>query len=424
MVEAVRERVDAAIDWLIERALKAGRSVIEMLRRGGEAVAAGARRVRDWWRARKSFRTDAGAEHTLYFEGSGAGARLMMRSNNPQPYRGYIESLEVPSEKQSDKEEALGIARRLDDSVRKAGSGGTREKAAGGGQGADQQESASNILTLLDDLTRVSARLFTGETAPESSTDPSYGGLTGPGFGRSVRVMRLGPDHGPGSGTENAGANATYDSLNQRRSGGSSYYIKGHLLSEKLGGPGRWQNLTPLTRTANALHETRFESKVKEAVDTRKEPVDFVVSAVYGRSNRGTTVEQLRDSGGKKDEKVADIIEVESGVPTALDCTALPLEKKGSAVASLQIPNEIETDPNSYSITDAPARSFYIGDHLTGKGGREELQKLAGIGPAEARELQKNGPYRSWAQVDAVAGVSSERIKGTTGYNVRLYRLS
>ena len=39
--------------------------------------------------------------------------------------------------------------------------------------------------------------------------------------------------------------------LNRRRKGLGSYYVRGHLLSEKFGGPGTtWENLTPLSRSA------------------------------------------------------------------------------------------------------------------------------------------------------------------------------
>jgi hypothetical protein len=46
-------------------------------------------------------------------------------------------------------------------------------------------------------------------------------------------------------------------------------YRRGHLLSQKLHGPGVWWNLTPIPQTINTLMETRVESQLKE--DIKKE---------------------------------------------------------------------------------------------------------------------------------------------------------
>ncbi len=49
-------------------------------------------------------------------------------------------------------------------------------------------------------------------------------------------------------------------------------YIKGHILSEKLGGPGTNVNLTPMSASSNSTYYSAFESKlIKSLQDFRKE---------------------------------------------------------------------------------------------------------------------------------------------------------
>lgn len=96
MIERVREVVDRALTWLVDRAVSAGSSLLNM---GRAAVGA----VRNWWQARKNFRTDDGESHSLQFEGQGSSARLILRSN-PVEIRAWIaskRSANLPSNKQS-----------------------------------------------------------------------------------------------------------------------------------------------------------------------------------------------------------------------------------------------------------------------------------------------------------------------------------
>jgi hypothetical protein len=55
-------------------------------------------------------------------------------------------------------------------------------------------------------------------------------------------------------------------------------YVRGHLLNNKLGGPGTEENLTPLTYTANALHEKMVESDLKTLVNDQKKMVHYEVT--------------------------------------------------------------------------------------------------------------------------------------------------
>ena len=91
----------------------------------------------------------------------------------------------------------------------------------------------------------------------------------------------LSRDHGEGS--EPSVEPPVWANVNQRRKG-KRLYVLGHLMSEKLGGPGDdVRNLTPITFSANALHRNRVEEKVEDLVDhTRpKKMVHYEVEVDY-----------------------------------------------------------------------------------------------------------------------------------------------
>ncbi len=73
IIEKIREPINAAIDWVIKKAVELVRSVAGFV---GEKACA----IAEWWRARTSFSTQGGEKHSLYFEGTEEDATLMLAS--------------------------------------------------------------------------------------------------------------------------------------------------------------------------------------------------------------------------------------------------------------------------------------------------------------------------------------------------------
>ncbi len=359
MVEGVREQVDRAIDWLIDRAIAGGQALLNMLRRGAAAV-------RNWWSARKHFTSQQGGEgHDLYFEGSGSSARLMIRSD-PLPYREFIAGVTVPPEKQAAKDQALGIAAELDQAIARAGSaggpGGAATAPAAAGTAAP--DPSVEINGLLDRLAVATAQFMPG--AAGAGTPPQYGSLTN-GFGTSVEVERL-AKASPGdtriAGGQEAGSapgNADWTKLVKRKppdGSGGSYYVRGHLLNNWLGGPAAWTNLTPITQEANNRGSGSmlyaFENDVKSKVLTQNKSVYFRVTAQYGRSHPLIgQVPALQASMSQRDKDIAEIIRVEQDIPVSVDCAAYELEngqRAGSPFKSARVMNDIDTRRETYDV--------------------------------------------------------------------------
>lgn len=347
----LRARVDAAIDWLLDKAIRLGQAVIDLVRRGAAAVRSGVASLREWWRARQSFRV-GNETHNVYIEGSGRSARLMLAST-PTSYERFLANVVVTPAQQADKDAAIVKAGELGEAMRAA----TGESAERGNRastpapGAAPVDHATIIATKLSELASLTAKFMPSGPTEEQSSDPQYGGLHGGSFGNSVTVTRLTRLHQrgsePASGLDDA--NNKWDKLRKRYRGGSTLYVRGHLLNDNLGGPGDdWRNLTPLTQDANnrgsssMLHS--FETPVKTAVEAGKK-VHFVVTANYGRSAKDTT--NARNNG---EVLKADIAEAEALVPLSVTCAAYELDAAGNPSATAiaappPVGNDIGTEP-------------------------------------------------------------------------------
>jgi len=178
--------------------------------------------------------------------------------------------------------------------------------------------------------------------------------------------------------------NASYAILNQRRDTGNpeaSYYVKGHLLNENLGGIGNWNNLTPLSREGNSSHESQVESLVKAAFNSGA-VVEYKVTAIYGwGGNAGAIAPTDKDATVKK-----AIIDEEKNVPLKLHCEANTLEKSGDqfvkkdSIVTADVQNAIGQTADSYVVAGGASTRSYA-----------ELEK-------EAKDMFKNPPPDTWSQ--------------------------
>jgi hypothetical protein len=81
MIERVREMVDRALTWLVNRAVDTGMNLLDRaMAMGRSAVSA----VVGWLGIRKRFSTDNGQGHEIYFTGQTNSRQLIVASNNPQ----------------------------------------------------------------------------------------------------------------------------------------------------------------------------------------------------------------------------------------------------------------------------------------------------------------------------------------------------
>jgi len=187
------------------------------------------------------------------------------------------------------------------------------------------------------------------------NTSPGYGGLTN-GFGKSVHVQFLALNAQGGSEADSSLTNEHYELLDKRLhiDGRAGYYIRGHLLNNHLGGPGNdWKNLTPLKRSVNSQHHSKFETHVKTAVgigesntDNHRQVKNFDVTADYGRGPDAKIADLINGSRDFPElenkeftaRELGEVMRAEQYVPVRLVCSAMKMnpetnEGEGEPVA-------------------------------------------------------------------------------------------
>ena len=220
-------------------------------------------------------------------------------------------------------------------------------------------------VSTVDGQVDIEGAMSPGETvakfSPAAGTPPVYGSLTNT-YGTSVAVAQLGLKPTGGSPASQSLTSDGWERLIKRRNdrtGGSSYFVKGHLLNNHLGGPGTiWDNLTPLTqegnnRDADSMYHA-FEKKVKAAVlDEKRTVTDFKVVAIFGAPSRKAEIAEidaklntsLSKAKRTEYELIRDVIVEEQRIATRVDCKA-KLGKSKSAAAetlSLSVDNSFQT---------------------------------------------------------------------------------
>ncbi|MFK7868711.1 MAG: DUF4157 domain-containing protein [Roseobacter sp.] len=408
-VEGVREVVNSAIDWLIDKAMKLGKGFLKLLEKGVDLAKAGVAKITDWWRARTGFKDAAGKKHSLYIQGKGAQAKVIVESD-PQSYTAFLASVDVGTDakKVAALTEARRLAKLLDAKMTEAAGQTTNTS----GTPTSQPDYGLEIQDLINDLGDQTAIFMPASTLDannkvQPSSRPIYGGLVSH-QGSSATVARLTNEIPTGGGRPTV-KDGHWPVLGQR-GGRSTYYVLGHLLNDNLGGPGNtWKNLTLLTQTANNKskdsHLHGFETKVKKAVLETKDKdgkpivpraVNFVCVANYGRSDRSALATQFDDMaipqavamGQHKATIIADVIRSERNVPVSLDCYASEIDANGKVVPGRdkfykhQVSNTIDEGADSYSVYDkaTPAKKeFQVNQHSDDKI-RKRLLFIKGIG--------------------------------------------
>jgi DNA uptake protein ComE-like DNA-binding protein len=206
----------------------------------------------------------------------------------------------------------------------------------------------------------------------KSKSSPPVWGPLQKEFGTSVAISSLTKGHPRGSSASATGD--LWDSLRRRKDGGTTYYVRGHLLNGELGGPGnQWRNLAPITQATNnksavsMLHT--FENKVKDAV-SGGDTVDFHVTMVYGRTDRSA-------QASKKNKAIREIVKAEQYVPTSVTLKSDKIgddSKKTALVPERTVQNSIDENLDRYYISGEDREKIDINGCS-----REVLLQLNGV---------------------------------------------
>jgi hypothetical protein len=353
IVVAVRERVDAAILWLIDRALAAGRWLLDRLRAGVAAIV-------EWWKTRKRFRL-GNVQHTLYFEGEGATARLVI-ATVPQLLENYYNNTlkpayattnPVPLQAIKTAIDAIAILRQKD----------TMSQADGVALAGHMDTIATNIV------------LLGGGDIPQSVANwtkfsvSGYAGDLCTGVIANPLSMRAGVNFTGSSPYQTTGI---WDKVTER----PDTYVRGHILNHNLHGPGRNENLAPITIDFNNQMKSDFENPLKEDILETGKIMYFKVSVSYTNPHPD-----------RKSDPVKNWIDEERHLPTKVTMEAYEVEQSAPSVwtkkaggVTVKPFNERHSLPRDDRPTGYPVVNLNTATEA-------ELQKIPLIGPVRARAI-------------------------------------
>ncbi|HEY9045920.1 MAG TPA: hypothetical protein VIN08_08490, partial [Ohtaekwangia sp.] len=392
----VREKVDKGLDFLIDKVVGFVEKLVAKVKQAKD-------KILGWFGLKKPLTTKDGVNHTLYFTGSENNSVLTI-ATTPMSVVDYIGKIKTDNKlKDSDVATPLATAQKIDTEEKKDAS-----------TDADKQKKTDEVNKLMTQLaTELSALPLTAATGVNSGA--IYGGEYMGFFGSSAVVAFQKAPFDPGSGPNVS--HSIFDKINVRRDLNGSYYVKGHLLNDNLGGPGTtWSNLTPINRQANKDHQLEFEDPVKlivngtaaKVTNTKSLPTKgtmkgFSVTASYGRSEPAA-LSQLKDDSiddypsgfdpAWDMTEVIDVLEGEKYVPTQLNCSAVITKENETTekTHSKTIMNDINYGIlSSYQFGAKPKVNVILGEKIkdckTVTEALAILMEIKGIGYARAQRI-------------------------------------
>jgi Domain of unknown function (DUF4157) len=271
IVKKIQLKVDAAIDWLIAKAIALGQKIIGGVKGAVQSAA-------DWLRARVSFSGADGEDHSLYFTGEGKEAKMIVASANPVAVDVFLNQREAdaanPSSPLSAEDRtaigtAVPAARAIIQDIQTNYVYGTPPDPAGAQQA---------VTAKANELARVIKPIISGATGPVPPMVVSPGFSEAKASGISVHYLFDGDgNHEAGTPPGNQDLSGAWPYLESL--GISANWVRFHLLNENTGGKGVSSNLIPAPRDVNKSYLDQFETTMKTAVTSK--PVEFSVSVSY-----------------------------------------------------------------------------------------------------------------------------------------------
>lgn len=260
-------------------------------------------KILNWLGIRKEFKAVDGNIHTLFFEGSGKKPDFMIASDK-MTFELFINKITVDAEKK----EARAISDKINAILNDDVSTENDEKK----RNSKIKENQNKINSYLDRIAKIAAKYFKFSELPVSKIHFDSYSVGGGVMGKKMLAFPLTSNHAEGSESTSDKSNPAYNKIEKRGYQNGSFYVKGHLLNNNLGGPGSWINYTPLpgANFNTKIHYQKYEKPLKAAVD-KQEIFYYKVDSIYGRSKPAP---KNTDSA-----IVSEIKDGEVSVPTAIN---------------------------------------------------------------------------------------------------------
>jgi phage-related protein len=310
IVGGIRARVDRALDWIVDRIVRAVNAVVGAARSAAGAVRSGIDAVLNWWRAREDVPAADGTTHHVYLDGPQDNPRLMVASA-PMDADAAITAINAAqglsaAEKTTAVSQATAAKTGITAAVNQlkilnpAATAGNMPTSRADRTDAMREQNRimrEHLRTLAEILGR---SLFAGVSwndIPDTVITPTSGGrattvtadkLTAKGPAGTT------PQQDPVGWEQLQEMNLTDDSVYR--------YKRLHLVNENFGGLGNTFNLTPGSQRNNTDHLGQVETPIKRLIgdhrgDTTKRAVLWYTLTVNYRPSGGDTQWPVRFRG-------------------------------------------------------------------------------------------------------------------------------
>jgi hypothetical protein len=270
-IKKLQDKVDAGMDKVLEYIAEKGR---QLWAKGKETYTY----VAEWWKAKRPFKLGE-EEHTLSIEGDEDHPQVMVASSAPTTLQIFLDNVSATKE---EKQELTALAKKIKLRKKKV-----EEKDKAGNDGE------ANFNLLLEKISKLKSS--GGEKVPKSQVGPQQ--VNSLGGGEGVDAF-LSLDHPVGTAPERVSKPAVWEDLGPELQKRKSY-VRGHLLSQRLGGQGVWKNMMPITNSANQTMFNAVEDRIIKVIGTGKTKVHYKVKANYKSLAPATTPEVAEQRLGK-----------------------------------------------------------------------------------------------------------------------------
>jgi hypothetical protein len=264
-IQKIRDKVDVVLlkvaKWIAEKA----KAIWGAVKQGASTVAG---KIMGWWGAKNNFTAKDGSKHSIFFEGEGKNAKLIVKSD-PKPFDQTVNErrAQLDASKDEDKPKLKALA----DAVKEKGVLDgliTHFQSIDVNKISATQSEKLNV-DIQASLNKIGSFLaISGVDSTPTDVVKTHVKHT-QSDGRAWKVTAEPLTYLPGntSGSKPSEEILGWDKLKtQYGVNRQSYWVAAHLLNGNIHGPGVDWNLTPGTKQTNNNMRTEVENWAKDAV--------------------------------------------------------------------------------------------------------------------------------------------------------------
>ncbi len=262
IIQKVGKKIQRVIDKMVNFIAKKIRKLFGKVKQGAKKAVG---KIVQWWKARKKFKNKDGENHTLFFEGKGNGAKLMIASQKSNIEKYLDDYPDKTSNEYKNAKTAFLEKKKI-----------IFSPATKGKKASDKRK---KIIKALAKLSAEFAKLGGGQLKAKdypNTTTPTYSGPP-PKTNKIEYVVgkaKNGTKPKKGRNTGTVGWDKVFDAGLTKQ---SDKWVQMHVVTEQLGGRAIPRNLISAPNSVNTGHFRTFEHSVVKLANKKSSKVKSVV---------------------------------------------------------------------------------------------------------------------------------------------------